>query len=137
MGFISEFKDFAMKGNLIDFAVGVVMGGAFGAVTSSFVDDVFSPPIGLLVGGIDFQGIVLTLKDAVMEGDKVVSPAVSLNVGKFINALIKFIIVAFAMFLVVKGMNSLKKKEEAAPAAPPEPSAQEKLLAEIRDLLKK
>jgi large conductance mechanosensitive channel len=137
MGFISEFKDFAMKGNLIDFAVGVVMGGAFGAVTSSFVDDVFSPPIGLLVGGIDFQGLVLTLKDAVMEGDKVVSPAVTLNVGKFINALIKFVIVAFAMFLVVKGMNSLKKKEEAAPAAPPEPSAQEKLLAEIRDLLKR
>jgi large conductance mechanosensitive channel len=137
MGFISEFKDFAMKGNLIDFAVGVVMGGAFGAVTSSFVDDVFSPPIGLLVGGIDFQGLVLTLKDAVMAGDKVVSPAVTLNVGKFINALIKFVIVAFAMFLVVKGMNSMKKKEEAAPAAPPEPSAQEKLLAEIRDLLKR
>ncbi len=122
---------------MIDFAVGVVMGGAFAAVTSSFVDDVFTPPIGVLLGGVDFQGLVFTLKDAVMEGEKVVSPAVVVNIGKFIQATIKFMIVAFVMFLLIKGINSIKKQEEVAPAAAPEPSAQEKLLAEIRDLLKK
>ncbi|MCU0390526.1 MAG: large-conductance mechanosensitive channel protein MscL [Thermoflexibacter sp.] len=133
MGFISEFKEFAMKGNLIDFAVGVVIGGAFAAVSGSFVNDIFTPPIGLLIDNVDFTKLAIELAPA--EGDK---PAVAINYGKFLQAVINFIIVAFVMFLVVKGMNAMKKQEAAAPPpAPPEPTASEKLLAEIRDLLKK
>ncbi len=132
MGFISEFKEFALKGNLVDFAVGVVMGGAVASVTGSFVADIFTPPLGFLLGGVDFSTMGLTLREA-SEG----VPAITIAFGKFIQTLINFLLVAFVMFLVVKGMNAMKKKEVAAPAAPPEPSASEKLLAEIRDLLKK
>lgn len=132
MGFISEFREFAIKGNLVDFAVGVVMGGAVASVTGSFVADIFTPPLGLLIGDMDFASLVITLKEAT-EG----KPAVVISYGKFIQTVINFLLVAFVMFLIVKAMNSLKKKEETAPAPPPEPTTSEKLLAEIRDLLKK
>jgi large conductance mechanosensitive channel len=128
MSIISEFKAFAMRGNVVDMAVGVVIGGAFGKIVTSFVSDVLMPPIGVLIGGVDFSGIKLTLKQAV--GD---AAAVTLNVGSFIQAIVDFTIIAFAIFLVVKGMNAMKKP--GPPAAPPEPPADVKLLTEIRDLL--
>lgn len=134
MSFISEFKDFAMRGNVVDMAVGIVIGGAFGKIVSSFVGDVLMPPIGLLLGSVDFSDLAITLQDATAD-----KAAVLLKYGAFINTVIDFTIVAFAIFLVVKGMNSLKKKEEAAPAAPPappEPSKEEVLLTEIRDALR-
>ncbi len=134
MGFIKEFKDFAMKGNLVDIAVAFVMGGAFGKVVSSFTDGVVSPLIGM-IGGADLSKNVLTLKDAVTDAaGKVTSEAVVVKYGDFLTAIINFIIVAFVMFLVIKGINSMKKKEEAAPAAP---SSTDALLMEIRDSLKK
>ncbi len=139
MGFISEFKTFAMRGNVLDMAVGIIIGGAFGKIVSSFVADVIMPPIGLLVGGVDFSDIKLTLKDAVMNGSEVVTPAVTMNIGLFLNTVIDFTIVAFAIFLLIKGVNNLAKKkaEEPAPApAPPAPSKEELLLTEIRDILK-
>ncbi|MCZ7557226.1 MAG: large-conductance mechanosensitive channel protein MscL [Bacteroidia bacterium] len=129
---IKEFKDFAMRGNVIDMAVGIVIGAAFGGIVSSFVNDVLTPPLGLLMGGVDFSALSLMLKAA--EGE---APAVTLNWGIFIQKVIDFVIIAFAIFLVVKGMNSMKKKEVEAPAAPPAPPAEEVLLTEIRDLLKK
>ncbi len=128
MSMISEFKAFAMRGNVVDMAVGVVIGGAFGKIVTSFVNDVLMPPIGMLVGGVDFSGIKLTLQEAVGE-----AAAVTLNVGSFIQTIVDFTIVAFAIFLVVKAMNATKKPE--APAAPPEIPADVKLLTEIRDLL--
>lgn len=133
MGFINEFKQFAVQGNLVDFAIGVVMGGAVASVTGSFVADIFTPPLGLLLGDVDFASLGIILREAT-EG----KPAIMISYGKFIQTIINFVLVAFVMFLVVKAMNSMKKKEaEATPAAPPEPTASEKLLAEIRDLLKK
>lgn len=132
MSMIKEFKAFAMRGNVVDMAVGIIIGGAFGKIVSSFVGDVIMPPIGLLLGGVDFSDLALTLKAA--EGDQ---PAVMLKYGMFINTVIDFIIIAFAIFMVIKAMNTLKKKEEEKPAAPPEPPADVKLLTEIRDLLKK
>ena len=137
MSMIKEFKDFAMRGNVVDMAVGVIIGGAFGKITASLVSDVLMPPLGLAMGGIDFKDKALLIKAAVMEGDKVVSPAVSINYGLFLNTVIDFIIVAFALFMVIKAMNKLKKKEAAAPAAPAAPPADVVLLTEIRDLLKK
>ena len=135
MGMISEFKEFAMKGNLVDMAVGFVMGSAFGTVVKSFIDGVFMPLISPIMGGIDLASLNITMSEAVMDGETVVKEAVLINIGDFITALISFIIVAFVMFMVIKGMNKAKKKEEeAAPAAPP---ANEVLLAEIRDLLAK
>jgi len=131
MSMMSEFKDFAMKGNVVDMAVGIVIGGAFGKIVSSFVADVLMPPIGLLVGNVDFSDLAITLKSASEEGE-----AVLMNYGVFIQTVIDFIIIAFAIFMVVKAMNSLKKKEEAAPAAPPAPSKEEVLLTEIRDALR-
>lgn len=131
MGIIKEFKEFAVKGNVIDMAVGIIIGAAFGKIVSSFVGDVIMPPIGVLVGGIDFSYLAFTIKDAV--GD---NPAVVISYGKFIQTVVDFTIVAFAIFIAIKGINTLKRKEEEAPAAPPEPPAQEVLLAEIRDLLK-
>jgi len=131
MSFIKEFKEFAMKGNVVDMAVGIIIGVAFGKIVSSFVGDVIMPPLGLLIGGVDFSDMVITLK-AASEG----VAAVTLNYGKFIQTVFDFTIVALAIFIAVKVMNKLKKTEEAAPAAPPEPSAEEKLLTEIRDLLK-
>ncbi|MBS4057113.1 MAG: large-conductance mechanosensitive channel protein MscL [Bacteroidetes bacterium] len=138
MGLVAEFKTFAMRGNVMDMAVGIIIGGAFGKIISSFVNDVIMPPIGILVGGVDFSDIRLTLKAAVMNGAEIVNPAVTLNIGNFVNTVIDFLIIAFAIFMMIKAMNNMKKKEDAKPAPPPPgPSNEEKLLAEIRDLLKK
>lgn len=137
MSIVSEFKEFAAKGNVVDLAVGVVIGGAFGKIVGSFVNDVLMPPIGILLGGMDFKSISLTLKAAVMEGDKVLTPAVTMNVGNFIQTVVDFLIIAFAIFIMVKGINNMKRKQEEAPAAPPEPSDEVKLLTEIRDSLRK
>ena len=126
-----EFKEFAMRGNVVDMAVGIIIGAAFGKIVASFVNDVLMPPIGMLLGGVDFSELMITLKNAV--GD---SPAVVLKYGVFINTVIDFLIVAFAIFIVIKGMNALKKKEEKAPPEPPKPSKEELLLTEIRDVLK-
>ncbi len=135
---LKEFKEFAMRGNVIDMAVGIIIGGAFGTIVKSLVNDIIMPPVGMLMGGIDFVNIFTTLKGdpaATLAAAKEAG-AVTMNWGVFINATISFLIVAFALFLLIKGMNSLKKKEEA-PAKPAAPPAQEVLLAEIRDLLKK
>lgn len=132
MSLAKEFKDFAMRGNVVDMAVGIVIGGAFGKIVSSFVSNVVMPPIGLAVGGVDFKELKIVLQ-AASEGVK----EVTLNYGAFIQTVFDFIIIAFAIFMVVKGMNSMKKKEEEAPKAPVEPPKQEVLLSEIRDLLKK
>lgn len=131
MGFLKEFKEFAVKGNVADMAIGIVIGAAFGKIVSSLVADVITPPIGLLVGGVDFSGLSVTLRTSA-EG----AAAVTLNYGKFIQSVFDFSIVAFAMFLVIKGMNALRRQEEAAPAEAPKPTNQELLLAEIRDLLR-
>lgn len=131
MGMMKEFKDFAVRGNVIDMAVGIIIGGAFGKIVSSFVADVILPPLGMLLGGVDFTTLSVVLKEATEE-----TAAVVLGYGKFIQTVIDFLIIAFAIFLVIKWINSLKKKEEEAPAAPPEPSKEETLLTEIRDLLK-
>jgi len=140
MGMLSEFRQFAMRGNVVDLAVGVIIGGAFGKIVSSFVSDVLMPPIGVLLGGTDFTGLKIILKDKVIEADKVVSQAVTLNYGNFIQATIDFLIIAFSIFMMIKLMNSMNKKDvpaPATPAPPPEPSNEEKLLTEIRDLLKR
>ncbi len=131
MSMVKEFKDFAMRGNVVDLAVGVVIGAAFGAIVTSLVGDVVMPVIGMATSGVDFSKSALILKEASADGK---TPAVLLAYGKLIQTIINFVIVAFVIFLVVKAMNSVKKKEAAAPAAP---SAQEVLLTEIRDLLKK
>jgi large conductance mechanosensitive channel len=131
MSMMSEFKDFAMKGNVVDMAVGIVIGGAFGKIVSSFVADVLMPPIGLLLGNVDFSDLAVTLRGAAEGGE-----AVLLKYGVFIQTVVDFIIIAFAIFMVVKAMNTLKKKEEAAPAAPPAPSKEEVLLTEIRDAIR-
>ena len=134
MGMVQEFKEFAMRGNVVDLAVGVVIGAAFGKIVSSLVADVITPMIGLIVGGVDFSDLVITLKAAI--GDQ---PAVTIGYGKFIQTIFDFIIIAFAIFVAVKAINRLKRAEAAKPTAPPPPpapSAEEKLLTEIRDLLK-
>lgn len=132
MGMMSEFRSFAMRGNVVDMAVGIVIGGAFGKIVSSFVNDVLMPPIGMLIGGVDFSELAIVLKAATEEAE-----AVTLKYGAFIQTVLDFLIIAFAIFMVVKAMNSLKKKEEKKPAAPPKPSAEVELLTEIRDALKK
>lgn len=132
MSMIQEFKEFAVKGNVMDMAVGVIMGVAFGKIVSSLVADVVMPPIGVLLGGVNFSDLTFTVKAAV--GD---SPAVVIAYGKFIQTVIDFTIIASVLFLFVRGINSLKKKAEAAPSAPTTPSAEQVLLTEIRDLLKK
>lgn len=139
MSMIKEFKEFAMRGNVVDMAVGIVIGGAFGKIVSSFVADVVMPPIGLLIGGVDFTDLKFTIQDAVVDAaGTVTTEAVSINYGNFVQTAIDFIIIAFAIFMVIKGMNSMKKKEEAAPPPPPPgPTKEEVLLTEIRDLLKK
>ena len=134
MGMISEFKEFAMRGNVIDLAVGVVIGGAFGKIVTSLVDKVIMPPLGLLIGGVDFSKMAIVLKDATVDAAGKDVPAVVLAYGEFINALVQFVIVAFAIFLVVKAINRMHKKPEEAPAATPEDVL---LLREIRDSLKK
>ena len=134
MGMMTEFKEFAMRGNVIDLAVGVVIGGAFGKIVSALVDKVIMPPIGLLIGGADFSKLAFTLKAATVDAAGKEVPAVVLAYGEFINAIVQFLIVAFAIFMVVKGINKLHKQPEAAPAAPSEDIL---LLREIRDSLKK
>lgn len=140
---LKEFREFAVRGNVVDMAVGLVIGAAFGAIVTSLVNDVIMPPVGLLLGGVDFSNLFLVLK----EGAKAASPyasvadakaagAVTLNIGVFINAIISFLIVAFAVFMVVKAVNAARRQPPPAPAAPPAPTPSEALLAEIRDLLK-
>ncbi|MDO5487809.1 MAG: large-conductance mechanosensitive channel protein MscL [Rikenellaceae bacterium] len=142
MGFLNEFKAFALKGNVMDMAVGVIIGGAFGKIVTSLVNDVIMPPIGLIVGGVDFSDLKLTLKQQVLDAaGEVLTPAVTWNYGAFLQQVVDFTILAFCVFMMVKMMNRLtiKKKEEEpapAPAPEPEPTKEELLLAEIRDLLK-
>ncbi len=139
MGFLKEFKAFALKGNVMDMAVGVIIGGAFGKIVTSLVNDVIMPPIGLVVGGVDFTDLKLVIKKAVIEGGAEIAPAVTWNYGAFIQQVVDFTILAFCVFMMVKIMNKMMKKEEAKPApapAPPAPSKEEVLLTEIRDLLK-
>jgi len=131
MSIMKEFKEFAVKGNVIDMAVGIVIGVAFGKIISSFVADVIMPPIGVFIGGVDFSSLAFTIREA--SGDL---PAVLISYGKFIQTLIDFLIIAFVIFMALKGINSLKKPAEEAPAEPPKPSNEEVLLKEIRDLLK-
>ncbi len=131
MGLVQEFKEFAIKGNVVDMAVGIVIGAAFGKIVSSFVADVIMPPIGVLIGGIDFSSLALTIKEA-----SGTAPAVVISYGKFIQTAVDFTIIALAVFIVIKGINSLKRKKEAVPEPSPKLSAQEALLVEIRDLLK-
>jgi large conductance mechanosensitive channel len=137
MSILKEFKAFAMRGNVVDLAVGVVIGAAFGKIVSSFVNDILMPPIGLLIGNSNFSDLSLTLKDASLDEAGNAIAAVTLNYGMFIQTVLDFIIIAFAIFLVVKAMNRMKKKEAATPAPPPSPTKDQELLTEIRDLLKK
>lgn len=138
MSFIQEFKTFAMKGNVVDMAVGIIIGAAFGKIVSSLVSDIIMPPIGLLIGGVKFNDLAITLKHAGVDAAGKATEAVSINYGNFIQTTLDFLIVAFAIFLMIKAMNSLKKKEETPPPTPaaPAPTKEEELLGEIRDLLK-
>ena len=143
MGFLKEFKEFAMKGNVMDMAIGVIIGGAFGKIVTSLVNDLLMPLIGALIGNVDFTTLSVTLREAVMDGENVVKEAVTLNYGNFIQTTVDFLIVALCIFgvikLINKASNMMKKPVEEAPTEPapaPEPTAEEKLLTEIRDLLK-
>lgn len=137
-----EFKEFAMRGNVVDMAVGIIIGAAFGTIIKSLVSDVIMPPIGLALGDVDFSNLFSVLKEgtpagpyaALLEAQE--AGAVTINYGLFVNTIISFLIVAFAVFLLIRSINNMKRKEEEAPAAPPEPSKEETLLTEIRDLLK-
>jgi large conductance mechanosensitive channel len=132
MGMISEFKQFAIKGNMVDMAVGIIIGAAFGKIVSSLVNDVIMPPLGLAIGGVDFSDLAVVLQEATEE-----AAAVSINYGAFIQTIIDFLIVALAIFVAVRVINSMKRKEEEKPAAPPKPSEEVLLLREIRDSLNK
>ena len=134
MGLIQEFKDFAIKGNVVDMAVGVVMGAAFGTIVNSFVNDIIMPPIGVLIGDVNFSDLKYVLSEAVMNGEEVVKPEAAIMYGQFIQTILSFLIIALSIFFVVKGINKLRKKKEEAPAAPAEDIV---LLREIRDALKK
>lgn len=137
MKFLQEFKTFAMRGNVVDMAVGIIIGGAFGKIVSSLVSDIIMPPVGLLIGGVKFENLKVLLKHAHTDpATGKVTEAVSINYGNFINTALDFIIIAFAIFLIVKLINGLKRKEEAKPAPVPPPTKEEQLLEEIRDLLK-
>jgi len=133
MSMMSEFREFASKGSVVDLAIGVVIGAAFGAITASLVNHIIMPPIGMLLGGVDFSSIATTLKPAGPDG----KGAVVISWGLFMQAVLNFLIIAWVMFMIVKGMNKMKRKQEEAPAAPAEPSAEVKLLTEIRDALKR
>ena len=140
-GFMTEFKQFIARGNVMDMAVGVIIGGAFGKISTSLVNDIIMPAVSMLVGGINFSDWKIVLKQAVLDADGVteLAPAVAINYGTFLSTILDFIIIAFAVFCMIKFLNNLHRKKEEAPAAPPappEPSAEEKLLTEIRDLLK-
>jgi large conductance mechanosensitive channel len=132
MSFVKEFREFAVKGNVVDMAVGIIIGAAFGKIVSSFVSDVVTPPLGYVIGGVDFTKLAITLP-ALQDGKE----DVTVRYGAFLQTTFDFVIVAFAIFLAVKAINKLKRKEEVAPSAPPPPSRQEVLLEEIRDLLKR
>jgi large conductance mechanosensitive channel len=132
MKFLDEFRKFAVKGNMVDMAIGIIIGAAFGKIVASLVNDVLMPPIGLLLGGVNFTDLKVVMRAATET-----APAVTWNYGSFIQVLIDFLIIAFVVFMLVKGINSMKKKEEAAPATPPAPTKDQVLLTEIRDLLKK
>ena len=140
---LKEFKEFAMKGNVVDMAVGIIIGAAFGTIIKSLVDDVLMPPIGILLGDVDFSNLFVVLREGSTPGPyetvalAAEAGAVTMNWGVLINNVISFIIVAIAVFFVIRSINNMRKKEEEAPEAPPEPSAEEKLLTEIRDLLRK
>ena len=136
MGFITEFKEFASRGNMVDLAVGVVIGGAFGKIVTSLVNDVIMPPIGLITGGMDFKDMIITLKPAVMKGSTEMIPAVAVKIGLFLNALVDFVIVAFAIFMVIKAISALRRKLAEEPATPPAPAEDIVLLTEIRDALR-
>jgi large conductance mechanosensitive channel len=138
MGMVKEFKEFAVKGNVVDMAVGIIIGGAFGTIVKSLVSDVIMPPIGKLMGGVDFSNLFVVLGEGSFESLDAAKEAgaATINYGVFINNVISFLIVAFAVFLLVKAINNLKRKEEEKPAPPPGPSAEEKVLIEIRDLMK-
>lgn len=135
MAFIKEFKEFAMKGNVVDMAVGVIIGAAFGKIVSSLVDDIIMPLVGVATGGINFTDYKWVIKDAVMKGTEVLEPEVTLNWGAWIQTIVNFLIVAFCIFVMIKFMNQLRKKKDEEPPAPAEPSNEEKLLTQIRDLL--
>jgi large conductance mechanosensitive channel len=138
MKWLQEFKTFAVRGNVVDMAVGLVVGAAFGKIVSSFVADVIMPPIGLLIGGVDFSKLAIEIKAAVPAiGDTAAKAAVTLNYGKFIQSIIDFTIIAFAIFMVINAINTLKRKEAAKPSEPPLPSPEVTLLTEIRDILRK
>ncbi|KFN43563.1 large-conductance mechanosensitive channel protein MscL [Arenimonas oryziterrae] len=138
MGMLTEFKEFAMRGNVVDLAVGVIIGGAFGKIVSSLVNDLIMPVIGNLLGGVNFSALAYQLQPAVIGPDgKETAAAVLVKYGAFFQSIIDFLIIAFAIFMAIKVMNALKRKEEAAPPAPAEPSDEVKLLTEIRDALKK
>jgi len=132
MSFVKEFREFAIKGNVVDMAVGIIIGAAFGKIVTSFVSDIITPPLGYVIGGVDFTNLKVTLP-ALQEG----TDPVTINYGIFLQTAFDFIIVAFAIFLVIKAINRLKRKEEVAPSAPPPPTREEVLLTEIRDLLKR
>ena len=138
MGMFKEFKEFAMQGNVVDLAVGVVIGAAFGKIVNSLVSDIIMPPIGWAMGGVNFTDIKIKLSDAVVDtAGKITTEAVNINIGMFIQTVFDFLIVAAAIFMAVRYMNKMKKAEAAAPSAPPAPTSQEVLLIQIRDLLKK
>jgi large conductance mechanosensitive channel len=137
MGLVSEFKEFAVKGNMVDLAVGVIIGAAFGKVISSLVNDILMPPLGMLTGGVDFSDKKVVLKAAVHDAaGKIITPENAVMYGKFINNIIDFLIVAFAIFMVIKVINKLKRAPAPAPAVPPPPTQEEILLTDIRDILK-
>ncbi|HPD64616.1 MAG TPA: large-conductance mechanosensitive channel protein MscL [Bacteroidia bacterium] len=140
MSFAKEFRSFISRGNVVDMAVGIIIGAAFGKIVSSFVNDVLMPPLGMLIGGMDFTGFKIVLKQAQLdEAGAIVKDAVTLNYGNFIQTTVDFLIIAFAIFLLIKAMNKLRQKEEqkaAEPAVPPAPGKEELLLTEIRDILK-
>jgi len=137
MKILQEFRQFAVKGNVVDMAVGIIIGAAFGKIVSSVVNDVIMPPIGLAIGGVDFTDLKAVLKPGGMDAAGNPIEAVTLNYGAFLQTTLDFLIVAFAVFMLIKALNRLKRKEEVAPPPPPEPTKEEKLLTEIRDLLKK
>lgn len=136
MRILQEFKAFAMRGNVVDMAVGIVIGGAFGKIVSSLVTNVIMPPIGVITGGADFKNLEIVLKEATVDAAGNPVPAVAIGYGAFINTIIDFVIIAFAIFMVVKLMNLAKRKQAPAAAAPPPPTKEEQLLGEIRDILK-
>ncbi|HTX87985.1 MAG TPA: large-conductance mechanosensitive channel protein MscL [Bacteroidales bacterium] len=139
MSIWKEFRDFAVRGNVIDLAVGIIIGAAFGKIVSSIVTDIIMPPIGLLLGGVNFTDIKITMRDAVTDPatGKILKDAVAIRIGNFIQTLVDFTIIAFSIFMLVKGINRLSRKKAEAPAAPPAPTRDQELLTEIRDLLKK